>query len=151
METEHDQTGHRLMMLLLERLRQGTLQRELVVLTQALLDPALAIQLLLVLLARATHLPALENLALQAIRGKQLLTTQLETAVTILMNVLHACLILQLAAAPAPNHCQFARTLLDLITAVAWLAMAILTSESLHLARLQSVLTSTLFLDLSST
>lgn len=143
------------MMLLLERLRQETLRRELVVLTQALLDPALAIQLLLALLARATHLPALGDLALtqalQAIRGKQLLTTQLETAVTILMNVLHACLILRLAAAPAPNHCQFARTPLDLITAAAWLAMAILTSESLHLARLQSVLTSTLFLDLSST
>ena len=64
METEHDQTGHRLTMLLLERLRQETLRRELVVLTQALLDPAQAIQLLLVLLARATRLPALGDLAL---------------------------------------------------------------------------------------
>ena len=64
METEHDQTGHRLTMLLLERLRQETLRRELVVLTQALLDPAQAGQLLLVLPARATHLPALEDLAL---------------------------------------------------------------------------------------
>lgn len=139
MEIEHDQTGRRLTMHRLERLQQGTPQLALV--TQALLDQAQTTQLhpdlqatrlLLDLPAQTTQ--AREDLALtpalQETLTKQLHTTHQETAAMISTSVLLAIPeVLTLEAALARNQCRFARTLLDLTTAAAWLATAILTSE----------------------
>lgn len=161
MEIEHDQTGRRLTMHRLERLQQGTPQLALVI--QALLNPAQTTQLhpdlqatrlLLDLPAQTTQ--AREDLALtpalQETLTKQLHTTHQETAAMISTSVLLAIPeVLTLEAALARNQCRFARTRSDLTTAAAWLATAILTSESLLLARRLFVLTSAPFLDLSLT
>jgi len=160
MEIEHDQTGRRLTMLPLERLLQETLQRAPLIQAQALQDQAQTTQLhpdlqaTRLLLDHQDHLTqAREDLALtralQETLTNKLHTTQLETVAMISTSVLLAIQeVLTLAVAHARNQCRFARTRSDLTTAAAWPATAILTSESLLLARHLSVLTSAPFLDL---
>jgi len=163
MEIELDQTGRRLTMLPLERPLQETLQLALLIQAQDLLDQALTTQLhpdlqaTRLLLDHQDHLiQAREDLAptqaLQETLTNKLHMTHQEMAAMILTSVLLAILeVLTLAVALVRNQCRFARTRSALTTAAAWLATAILTSESLLLARRLFVLMSALFLDLLST
>lgn len=150
-------------MLPLERLLQEMLQLALLIQAQALLDQAQTTRLLpdlqatRLLLDHQDHLTQVrEDLAptqaLQETLTNKLHTTQSEMVAMISTSALLAILeVLTLEVALARNQCRFAPIRSDLTTAAAWPATAILTSESLLLARRLSALMSAPFLDLLST